>query len=105
MDTDHLSIPTYNGIIIEAEKFNHDLTVQFGILASNCKDDDDYLEKSEKMIKEWLKKDDFEELIDDIFCGESVDEEEFRNTLNNLLYNIQEIRKTPKKDREYEHWG
>ena len=37
MDTDDLSIPTYNGIIIEAENFNHDLTIQFGVLASNCK--------------------------------------------------------------------
>jgi hypothetical protein len=31
MDTDDLSIPTRSGIIIEAEKFNHDLTLQFGI--------------------------------------------------------------------------
>lgn len=104
MDTDDLSIPTYNGIIIEAEKFNHDLTLQFGLLASDCKDDDDYLNKAEKMIKNWLKVDDFEEMIDDIFYGEPVDEEEFRNTLNKILSNITEIRKTPMGKREYQDW-
>ena len=33
MDTDDLSNEAYQGIIIEAEKFNHDLTLQFGVLA------------------------------------------------------------------------
>ena len=36
MDTDDLSIPTYTGVIIETEKFNHDLTLQFGLLALDC---------------------------------------------------------------------
>lgn len=105
MDTDDFSIPTYNGIIIEAEKFNHDLTLQFGLLASDCKDDDDYLNKAEKIIENWIKVDDFEEIIDDVFYGEPVDEKEFKNTLNKFLTNITEIRKTPLKDREYEDWG
>lgn len=104
MDTDDLSIPTYNGIIIEAEKFNHDLTLQFGLLASNCKDDDDYLNNAEAIIKDWLKEDDFENIIDDIFFGEPVDEVEFKNTLFKILANIDEIRKTLMKEREYEDW-
>jgi predicted nucleic acid-binding protein len=105
MDTDDLSIPTYNGIIIEAEKFNHDLTLQFGVLASNCKDDDDYLNQTETMIKNWLKVDDFEEVIAYIFYGAPVDEEEFKKTLHLLLSNIAEIRKTPMEQREFEDWG
>jgi len=105
MDTDDLSIPTYKGIIIEAEKFNHDLTLQFGVLASGCKDDDDYLNQTEDLIKEWLQIDEFEDIIDDIFYGESVNEKEFKKTLNKLLSNIAEIRKTPMKEREYEDWG
>jgi len=105
MDTDDLSIPTYKGIIIEAEKFNHDLTLQFGVLASGCKDDDDYLNQAEALIKEWLQIDEFEDIIDDIFYGESVNEKEFKKTLNKLLSNIAEIRKTPMKEREYEDWG
>lgn len=35
MDTDYLSIPTYKGIITEAEKFNYDLTLQFSWIESN----------------------------------------------------------------------
>jgi len=105
MDTDDLSIPTYKGIILEAEKFNHDLTLQFGVLASGCKDDDDYLDQAEALIKEWLQIDEFEDIIDDIFYGESVNEKEFKKTLNKLLSNIAEIRKTPMKEREYEDWG
>jgi hypothetical protein len=105
MDTDDLSIPTYKGIIIEAEKFNHDLTLQFGVLASSCKDDDDYLNQAEALINDWLQINEFEDIIDDIFYGESVNEKEFKKTLNKLLSNIAEIRKIPMNEREYEDWG
>lgn len=102
MDTDDLSIPTYKGIIIEAEKFNHDLTLQFGLLASDCKDDDDYLNQAEALIKEWLDEDDMFNLVEDIFFGEPVNEKDFKKTLNKLLANISEIRKTPMEQRKYE---
>jgi hypothetical protein len=78
MDTDDLSKATYNGVLIEAERFNHDLTLQFGLLASGCKDDDDYLNQAEALIKEWLQIDDFEDIIDDIFYGESVNEKNLK---------------------------
>lgn len=104
MDTDDLSIRTYNGIIVEAERLNHDLTLQFGVLASNCKDDDEYLNQAEALIKKWLNEDDMFNLVDDIFFGESVNEKEFKKTLNKLLSNIAEIRKTPMEQREYEDW-
>jgi hypothetical protein len=104
MDTDDLSIPTYDGIIIEAEKFNHDLTLQFGILASVCKDDDHYLNEATIMIKNWLKKNDLQQVADRIFFGKVVNMEEFRKTLDKILLNIVEIRKTPLEEREYEDW-
>lgn len=104
MDTDDLSIQTYNGIILECERYKHDLTLQFGVLASNCRDDDDYLNQAEAMIKEWLVDEDFDIVADDIFFGESVNLDAFRNTLEKLLSNISEIRKTPMNDREYEDW-
>lgn len=104
MDTDDLSIPTYKGIILECEKYNPDLTLQFGILASDCKDDDDYLNQAEAIIKEWLADEDFEGIADDIFFGESVNLEEFKTTLEKLLANISEVRKTPMNEREYENW-
>jgi len=93
MDTDDLSIPTYNGIIIESERFNHNLTLQFGVLASGCKDDDDYLNNSEALIKRWLKYNDFFYLTESILFGEPVNEEEFKQILKKLLSNIAEIRK------------
>lgn len=104
MDTDDLSIPTYDGIIREAEKLNHDLTIQFGVLASGCKDDDDYLNLAETMIKEWLTDEDFNSVADDIFFGEPVDLDKFKVTLETLLENISEIRKTPMNNRTYEDW-
>ncbi|TVZ27848.1 hypothetical protein JM83_2913 [Gillisia sp. Hel_I_86] len=105
MDTDDLSIPAYKGIIAGAEKFNHDLTLQFGVLASSCLDDDHYLNQAEAKIKDWLQLDDFEKIIDDIFYGESVIEKEFRKTLDKILSNIDEIRKTPMEQRDYDDWG
>jgi len=105
MDTDDLSIPTYKGIIIEAEKFNHDLTLQFGLLASECENDDDYLNKVEVSIKEWLQTNDFDYIIEDIFFGESVRYDHFKKTLDKILANISEIRKTPMIQREFENWG
>lgn len=105
MDTDDLSKETYNGTITEAEKFNHDLTLQFGVLASECKNDNDYLDKAEALIKEWFKVADFEDIIDNVFYGDDVDCDEFKVTLNKLLTNITEIRKTPMDKREYENWG
>lgn len=104
MDTDDLSIPTYDGIIKEAEKFNHGLTLQFGVLASDCKDDDDYLNQAETMIKQWLTDVDFDIVADDIFFGEPVDLDKFKVTLEKLLENISEIRKTPMNNGEYEDW-
>ena len=104
MDTDNLSIQTYRGIISEAEEFNHDLTLQLGLLASNCKDDDDYLNQAESIINEWLSDKGFDIVADDIFFGESVDLIRFRTTLHKLLSNIKDIKKIPMNEREYENW-
>lgn len=105
MDTGDLSIPTYQGIIIEAETFNRNLTLQFGVLASNCKNDDNYLNQVEVLIKDWLQEDDFEDVIDDLFFGQKVNEAVFRKTLNKILFNIAEIREIPMELREFEDWG
>lgn len=104
MDTDDLSIPTYNGIVVEAERFNHDLTLQFGMLASSCNDDDEYFNQAEVLINKWLNEDHLGNLMEDIFYGEFVNEIEFKKTLNKLLSNIAEIRKTSMEEREYEDW-
>lgn len=102
MDTDDLSRATYCGIIIEAEKFNHDLTLQFGVLASRCENDDDYLNKAENLIQKWYNVEDFEYIIDDIFFGEYVDPGKFLETLHKISANIIEIRKTPIENRIFD---
>lgn len=103
MDTDDLSVQTYNGIITESEKFHHDLALQFGVLASECQDDNDYLNNVEAMIKEWRAGEvAFEQLADEIFFGEYVDINSFRATLEKILSNIAQIRKTPMDERVYE---
>ncbi len=38
---------------IQVKHFHHDLTLQFGLLASECKNDDDYLEQANRLIAEW----------------------------------------------------
>ena len=51
MDTDELSRETYRAILLEAEKFNHDLTLRFGLLSYDCNDEQEYIEKSERLIE------------------------------------------------------
>ena len=102
MDTDYLSNETYEAVILTAERFNHDLTLQFGCLSYSCENEKEYLQKAEKMIKKWLKEKYFEELMDDIFFGNPPDEEEFRNTLSKILNNINEVRKIPFEKRTFE---
>lgn len=100
MDTDNLSTEAYQGIIIEAEKFNHDLTLQFGVLASHCKDEEDYLNKASNLISE-LRTLDKEELID-VFFGNLPDIKSLNLTLERIIENINQVRKTPKEQRHYE---
>ncbi len=45
MDTDDLSQEAYKSIMIEAERFNHDLTLRFGVLSRDCNDEEEYLKK------------------------------------------------------------
>ena len=53
MDTDDLSNKTYKAVLITAEKLSHNLTLQFGLLADECLDDDDYLTKANSLIVKW----------------------------------------------------
>ena len=48
MDTDNLSNEFYRAVIIEAERFNYDLTLQFGVLASSCKNEKEYIKECKR---------------------------------------------------------
>jgi hypothetical protein len=52
MDTDDLSNEAYEGIIIESERFNHNLTLRFGVLSYDCKNEEVYLEKAISYIED-----------------------------------------------------
>jgi hypothetical protein len=100
MDTDDLSTEAYQGIIVEAEKFDHDLTLRFGVIASDCKDEDDYLNKASDLISELRTLD--EEELTDVFFGKLPDTESLNLTLDRIIKNIAQVRKTPKEQRHYE---
>ena len=86
MDTDDLSKKTYRAIMVEAEKFNHDLTLQFGLLSYDCKNEKEFIEKSKLLIREMLECN--EDDIDDMFFGNPPDTNDFHNALNRILRNI-----------------
>ncbi len=100
MDTDDLSREVYKAIIIEAEKFNHDLTLQFGLLSYNCIDEISFIEKSEILISK-LKNADSEDLMD-IFFGEIPDKAKLNKTLDKILDNIAKVKLIPIKKRHYD---
>jgi hypothetical protein len=104
MDTNDLSHETHTAIIETAECFHHDLTLQFGVLAGHCKNDNEYLDESESMIKEWLTDWDLEEVIMDIFFDNPPSKQNFKKTLDKILTNIEEVRKKPMEQRLFDLW-
>lgn len=100
MDTDELSTEAYQGILIEAEKFSHDLTLQFGVLASSCKDESEYMDKASELISE-IRSLDEEELMD-VFYGDLPDIKSLNLTLDKIVENINRVRNIPKEQRHYE---
>ena len=100
MDTDDLSTEAYQGIIIEAEKFNYDLTLKFGVLASDCKDEDEYFTKVSELISEIRTLDKAE--LTDIFFGNLPNIKSLYLTLDRIIKNIEQVNKIPKERRHYE---
>lgn len=86
IDTDDLSKKTYKAIISESEKFDENLTLQFGLLSYECKDEKDYIEKAEKLTLTMLRYN--ENDLDDIFFGEPPTMSSFHKVLHKILANI-----------------
>jgi len=93
MDTDDLSTETYKAVLIESEKLTHDLTIHFGVLAKDCKDERVYLDKSYNLAKNILKLTDNQ--LQDFFWGVVPDKTRLVVTLNKIISNIIEVRKIP----------
>ena len=88
MDTGDLSDTTYQAIMIEAERFDHNLTLQFGLLSDECADEKDFIKKSKQLIKEFLLFDN----IDDLFFGEPPPKKAFHTALKKILDNISKLK-------------
>ena len=76
MDTDDLSKETYNAIIAEAERFHPDLTLQFGLLSYECSNEDEFLEKSIRLITKLRNL--TPETLDDVFFDSTPDVKSFQ---------------------------
>ena len=100
MDTDDLSDETYKGIIIEAEKFNHDLTLQFGVLASSCKNEEEYWENAKELINKIRGLDEYD--LSNMFFGNIPDISHLYKCLQQIELNIAEVKAIPEEKRHYE---
>lgn len=89
IDTGNLTNNTYQAIMIKAERFDHNLTLQFGLLSYQCKDEADFIKKSKQLIKQMLKYNMAD--IDDMFFGEPPTKKDFHNALNKISENISSI--------------
>jgi hypothetical protein len=91
MDTDDLSENTYQAIIAEAEHFNHDLTLQFGLLPYYCSNESEYIQKSIALVKQIKKMNKGE--IDDMFFKKLPKKKELIQAVNRILDNIKSLDK------------
>ena len=100
MDTDHLSNETYEGVIIEAERFHHNLTLHFGLLAGDCANEEEYLDAADNMINN-LKKAKPNDIKYFLF-GEVSDLSALPDTLDKIQANIARVREIPEEKRTYD---
>ncbi len=99
MDTGDLSKEAYRAILIESERFNHDLTLQFGLLSGEFKNEKEFIEKSVKLINEMKNYDNID--LDDMFFGNPPKIKDFQMTLKKILDNIKDIGVIPIEKRTY----
>lgn len=100
MDTDNLSREAYNGILIEAENLTHDLTLHYGLLSYDCKDETEYIDKADILTREIMQADDYE--LDELFWGNPPDKEKLDFTCKKILENIEKIKSIPIEERKFD---
>ena len=99
-DSDDLSKEAYEAIIVEAERFSHDLTLHFGVLSSRCRDELEFIDQSKKLAEEILVLDDYE--IEDLFFGHFPPRVQLEKTLMKIIINIEELNQIPINKRHYD---
>jgi hypothetical protein len=100
MDTDDLSRETYKAVIAESEKFNHNLTLQFGLLSEDCEDEREFITQSEQLIND-LKNAGREDM-EDIFFGDVPDVTRLNKTLDKISDNISKVKMIPISKRHFD---
>ncbi len=100
MDTDDVSREAYKAIITEADKFDHNLTLQFGLLAENCESEEEYLLESENLIDEINEMSDEE--LDDLFFDEKVNSAKLKKALVKIKTNIDKVKLIPENKRKFD---
>ncbi|HLF35083.1 MAG TPA: hypothetical protein VI583_12645 [Cyclobacteriaceae bacterium] len=100
MDTDELSKESCSGILLQAEKYHHDLTLQFGVLSHDCENEEEFIEASIGLIRE-LKMAEADE-IEDVFFGEKQNLTKLYKALDKILANIEKVKTIPFKKRHFE---
>jgi hypothetical protein len=102
MDTDDLSEEAYQAVIINSELFHHDLTLQFGVLAGRCKNEEEYLANSLLMIEYWES--DIDIALTEIFYDNPPDKNKFKSKLAELKKSIKGVQKIPFEKRKPQRW-
>jgi hypothetical protein len=97
VDTDDLSRAAYDGVLLEAEKLTHDLTLNFALLSSDCINEIAYMKEAEKFATAILKMEAYE--LDDLFWGNPPDKQRLNLTLKKILENIGVINSIPFEKR------
>lgn len=100
MDTDDLSIEANEGILMQAEKLTHDLTLHYGVLSSDCENENEYLDKAEKLTEAIMQAEDWE--LDDLFFGDPPSKKKLISTCKKILENIEKVKAIPIEKREYD---
>jgi len=77
-----------------------DLTLQFGVLASSCKNEKDYLMNAHELIYEIKKLDEFD--LEDMFFGNLPNISLLNKCLQKIELNIAQVKAIPESKRHYE---
>ena len=72
------------------------------VLASDCKDENEYLNESLLLIREYELN--VEEAIDEIFYENIPELNKFKSVLRELKKSIKEVQKIPVEKRSFEEW-
>lgn len=76
------------------------MTLHYGLLSYDCKNETEYIKKAEKLTKEIMEIEDYK--LDDLYWGNPPDKERLNFTLQKIIGNIEKIKKIPIEKRHYD---